>query len=71
MITPVFNDHDTNFYSTWRSENSGIVCLIVPGVGEVRMSLSKAEEIADSLKRQAEYGRWAAERMEAPCSSDT
>lgn len=60
MITRVFGHNDTNLYSTWHSEDGGIVCLVVPDVGEVRMSLAKAEEIAASIARQAEYGRFAA-----------
>lgn len=59
MITKVFGFQDTDLYSTWRYEDGGIVCLVVPDVGEIRMSLAKAEEIAASLARQAEYGREA------------
>jgi hypothetical protein len=60
MITDVFSTEDTALYSTWRLENGGIVCLIIPGVGEIRMTLGKAEEISRDLARQAEYGRWHA-----------
>lgn len=63
MITRVFNSHDTGLYSTWRTEDSGIVCLVIPEIGEVRMTLAKAEDVSDSLARQAEYGRRAAEAV--------
>lgn len=61
-ITDVFGKEDTSLYSTWRYEDGGIVSLIVPDVGEIRMTLEKAEEISDGLARQAEYGRWANRR---------
>lgn len=60
MITKVFGIHNTSLYSAWHRENGGIVSLVIPEVGEVRMTLAKAEEISESLARQAEYGRWAA-----------
>lgn len=60
MITKVFNSHDINLYTTWHYEDGGVVCLVIPGVGEVRMTLAKAEDIAASLTYQAEYGRQAA-----------
>lgn len=59
MITQVFCSHDTDLYSTWHFEDGGTVSLVVPGVGEIRMSLAKAEDISASLQRQAEYGRRA------------
>lgn len=62
MITRVFDSHDTDLYSTWHREDGGVVCLVVPELGEIRMSLAKAEDISESLGRQAEYGRWAAGR---------
>lgn len=60
MITDVFSTEDTSLYSTWHKEDGGIVSLLVPGVGEIRMTLAKAEDIGNSILRQAEYGRWAA-----------
>lgn len=60
MITEVFQSHDTELYSTWHSEDGGVVCLVVPDVGEIRMSIAKAEDIAESIARQAEYARWVA-----------
>lgn len=63
MITKIFETQDTDFYSRWHLEDGGIVCLVVPNVGEIRMSLAKAEDIAESIARQAEYGRWAASRL--------
>ncbi len=59
----VFTTDDTSLYATWHKEDGGVVCLYVPGVGAVRMSLAKAEELGADISRQAEYGRWAA--MEA------
>lgn len=56
----VFNSHDTDLH-TKGEPNSGVVTLVIPGVGELRMSLAKAEDIAASMERQAEYGRKAAE----------
>lgn len=60
MITEVFTSQDTGLYSTWHAEDSGIVSIVVPNVGEIRMSLAKAEDLAQSIERQAEYGRMAA-----------
>ncbi len=60
MISDVFDRTDTALYTTWSRENGGIVSLLIPGVGEIRMTLAKAEEISADLARQAEYGRWAA-----------
>lgn len=60
MITDVFDKEDTSLYVTWRYEAGGIVSLLVPSVGEIRMTLAKAEEISADLARQAEYGRWYA-----------
>lgn len=59
MITPVFGTKDTELYSTWHLEDGGIVSLVVPDVGEIRMTLAKAEEIAKSIEVQASYGREA------------
>jgi hypothetical protein len=61
MITKVFDSHDTELYSTWHIEDGGIVSLVVPDVGEIRMSLAKAEEISASLAYHAKYGREAAQ----------
>ena len=58
MLSRVFTKEDTTLYTTWQSEDGGIVIIFVPGIGEVRMTLAKAEEIAQDLARQAEYGRW-------------
>ena len=60
MLSRVFTKEDTTLYTTWQSEDGGIVIIFVPGIGEVRMTLAKAEEIAHDLARQAEYGRWYA-----------
>lgn len=60
MLSRVFTKEDTSLYSTWQPEEGGIVILFVPGIGEVRMTLDKAEEISQDLARQAEYGRWDA-----------
>lgn len=60
MITRVFDSHDTELYSTWHVEDGGVVCLVIPDVGELRMSLAKAEDISKSLALHAEYGRQAA-----------
>lgn len=61
MITPVLGITDEGLYATWRMEEGGLVSLVVPDVGEVRMTLDKAQAIGASLLRQAEYGRWAIE----------
>jgi hypothetical protein len=58
--TQVFSREDEAMYATWHREDGGIVCLYVPGVAAVKMTLAKAEEISAELARQAEYGRWAA-----------
>lgn len=55
----VFSSEDTAFYTSWQSDK-GIVVLHIPGIGEIRMTLAKAEEISASIARQAEYGRWNA-----------
>lgn len=60
MLSRVFDKEDTALYSTWQKEEGGIVILFVPGIGEVRMTLAKAEEVSADLARHAEYGRWAA-----------
>lgn len=64
MVTRVFTKEDTDLYSTWHLEDGGVVSLVVPDVGEVRMTLAKAEEVARSIERQAKYGRWASDRVE-------
>jgi hypothetical protein len=56
----VFSRQDTALYTSWKPENGGIVILYIPGVGELKMTLEKAEEISGDLARQAEYGRWHA-----------
>ena len=56
----IFDREDTALYTSWQSENGGTVSLFVPGVGEIKMTLAKAEEISRDLARQAEYGRWHA-----------
>lgn len=56
----VFSREDTAFYTSWQPDNGGIVILHIPGIGEVRMTLAKAEEISADIARQAEYGRWHA-----------
>lgn len=60
MLSRVFTTDDTTIYATWQKEEGGIVVLFVPGIGEIRMTLDKADEIADEIKRQSEYGRWNA-----------
>ena len=59
----VFDIEDTALYTSWQQENGGIVVIHIPGVGELKMTLAKAEEVSRDLARQAEYGRWYA--MEA------
>jgi hypothetical protein len=61
MITRIFDSHDTGLHSTWHLDNGGIVSLIVPDVGEIRMSLAKAEDLAISIARHVMYGRAANE----------
>lgn len=56
----IFNKDDTTLYTSWEPRNGGIVIIHIPGVGEIRMTLAKAEEISADLARQAEYARWAA-----------
>lgn len=58
--TRLFDREDTNLHSTWTLEESGIVSLIIPELGELRMTLAKAEEIALQINRNAEFGRRAA-----------
>lgn len=62
MAYRVFDSHDTDLYSTWHLENGGIVEIIIPDQESLKMSLAKAEDMAASIARQAEYGRWAASR---------
>lgn len=59
-LSRVFDREDTTLYSTWQPEEGGIVILFVPGIGEIRMTLAKAEEVSADLARNAEYGRWDA-----------
>ncbi len=59
MLSRVFDHHDTTLYAS-REDDRGIVTLFIPEMGELRMSLAKAEDIAADIARQAEYGRWAA-----------
>lgn len=59
MITKVFDRSDNELYTTWHMEDGGVVCLVVPGVGEVRMTAAKAEEISGTMKMHAEYTRMA------------
>jgi hypothetical protein len=59
-IENVFSTEDTALYTSWDREHGGIVVLHIPGVGEIRMTLAKAEEISADLAREAEYGRWYA-----------
>jgi hypothetical protein len=59
MITQIFTAKDTEFYATWHYEEGGIVSLVVPNVGEIRMTAAKAEEIAANLTSHAEYVRFA------------
>lgn len=66
MLSDVFSTEDTSLYTTWHRENGGIVSLLIPGIGEIRMTLAKAEDIGHSLLRQAEYGRWAASNENIP-----
>lgn len=57
----VFDSHDTELRSKWQLDDSGIVTLVIPELGEIRMSLAKAEDLSASIARQAEYGRLVAE----------
>lgn len=59
MLSQIFTIEDTALYTTWHLEDGGIVSILVPGIGEIRMTLEKAEELSKDLARQAEYGRWA------------
>lgn len=60
MLSPIFTLEDRTVYTTWDKEEGGIVILFIPGIGEIRFTLGKAEEIAESMARQVEYGRWNA-----------
>ena len=60
MLSQVFTKDDHTLYTTWSKEEGGIIILVVPGVGEIRMTLEKATEISDDMARQAEYARWDA-----------
>ena len=57
MLSRIFNSHDMDLYSELHSENSGIVTIVIPEIGKVQMSLAKAEDLSQSIARQAEYGR--------------
>lgn len=63
MSDQTFSTEDTALYTSWQRENGGVVIMHIPGIGELKMTLGKAEEISRDLARQAEYGRWYA--MEA------
>lgn len=60
MLSQVFSREDTTLYTSWLRDDGGVVILHIPGIGEVRMTLAKAEEISADMARQAEYGRWDA-----------
>lgn len=64
MITSVFDKHDTNLYATWHMEDGGVVCVVIPDVGELRMTLAKAEELSADIAAKAEYGRFSAKNLE-------
>ena len=57
-LSRLFTTEDTTLYPSWQKEEGGIVILFIPGIGEVRMTLDKADEVSEDLARQAEYGRW-------------
>lgn len=60
MPSQIFTMDDTGLYASWEDNNdAAYVCLFIPGIGQVKMTLAKAEEVSDSIARQAEYGRWA------------
>ena len=59
MLSRVFTTDDTTVYSTWHLEEGGIVSLLIPEMGEMRMSYDMAEKIGKDLIEKAEYGRWA------------
>ena len=63
MPDHIFDIEDTSLYTSWTPENDGIVIIYIPGIGTVKMTPAKAEEMSRDLARQAEYGRWYA--MEA------
>jgi hypothetical protein len=65
MITRVFDKGDiTDLYSTWHLEEGGIVSIVVVEHNlEIRMTLAMAEELGLQISRQAEYGRYAARRL--------
>lgn len=61
MITPVFERNDGDLYTTWHSDavDGFHVSIVVPDVGEIRMTPAKAENLAEGLKRHAAYVREA------------
>ena len=63
MADDIFDKFDTSLYTSWKPEHGGVVVVHIPGIGELKMTLAKAEEISADIARQAEYGRWYA--MEA------
>lgn len=60
MLSRVFTTEDTTLYSSWSRDEGGLVTLFIPGMGELRMTFAKAEEVSAAIARQAEYGRWDA-----------
>jgi hypothetical protein len=60
MSNNIFTTEDTALYAIWKPENGGVVVLFIPGVGELQMTFAKAEDLAQDIARQAEYGRWYA-----------
>ena len=60
MANDIFDKFDTSLYTSWKPEHGGVVIVHIPGVGELKMTLAKAEEISADLARQAAYGRWHA-----------
>src|SRR5262249_42983275 len=60
VTTRVFDRQDTNFYSSWNTEEtSGIVKLIIPELGIVQMTVAKAEEVSAQLAMHADHARRA------------
>ena len=59
MLTDeIFTIDDTTLYTSWETTEGGIVVVFVPGIGAIKMTPEKAEEIGKDLIRKAEYVRW-------------
>lgn len=52
-----FSIEDTALYTSWEPGDD-IIVLHIPGIGDLKMTLAKANEISADIARQVEYGRW-------------